>query len=154
MAGRPTEFSEELADSLCERIADGESLRSICRGDDMPNKSTVFRWLVEYPDFATKYAHARECQADSLADEIVLIADTPHPGVKTKTNEKGEVETTEGDMIEHRRLRISARQWTAEKLRPKKYGPKLEIDQRTTLTDLTEEQLDARIAQLRETAGA
>lgn len=151
--GRPSEYSQETADAICERIADGESLRSICTEEGMPNKATVFRWLDALPDFATKYARARECQADTLADEIVLIADTTQIGVKTKTNEKGEVETTEGDMIEHRKLRIAARQWTAEKLRPKKYGPKLEIDQRTTLTDLTEEQLDARIAQLRAATG-
>ncbi len=150
---RPSEYSQEKADAICERIADGESLRSICTSEEMPNKSTVFRWLEAYPDFATKYAHARECQADTLADEIVLIADTTQIGVKTKTNEKGEVETTEADMIEHRKLRIAARQWTAEKLRPKKYGPKLEIDQRTTLTDLTDEQLNARIAQLSAAAG-
>lgn len=148
MTGRPSTFSHEVADAICERIAEGESLRSICSADEMPNKATVFRWLVEYPDFATKYAHAREAQADVLVDEIVAIADTPQLGVKTKTNEKGEIETTEGDMIEHRRLQISARQWMAEKLRPKKYGPKLEIDQRTTVTDLTDEQLNARIAQL------
>lgn len=119
---RPSEFNQETAEAICERIADGESLRSICTREDMPNKSTVFRWLEELPDFATKYARAREFQADSMADDIVDIADTTQIGVKTKTNEKGEVETTEGDMIEHRKLRIAARQWTAEKLRPKKYG--------------------------------
>ncbi len=151
--GRQSEYTQEVADAICERIADGESLRSICTGEEMPNKSTVFRWLEALPDFATKYARAREFQADSMADDIVDIADTPQIGVKTKTNEKGEVETTEGDMIEHRKLRIAARQWTAEKLRPKKYGPKLEIDQRTTLTDLTDEQLNARIAQLSAAAG-
>lgn len=119
---RPSSFTQEIADLICERIADGESLRSICAEEEMPDKSTVFRWLEALPDFATKYARAREFQADSMADDIVDIADTPQIGVKTKTNEKGEVETTEGDMIEHRKLRIAARQWTAEKLRPKKYG--------------------------------
>ena len=120
--GRPSDYTQELADLICERIADGESLRSICREESMPNKSTVFRWLEADAAFATKYAHAREAQADSLVDDIVLIADTPLLGVKTKTNEKGEVETTEGDMIEHRKLQISSRQWLAEKLKPKKYG--------------------------------
>lgn len=122
MAGRPSDYTPELADAICERIAEGESLRRICRDDEMPNKSTVFRWLAENGEFATKYAHAREAQADVLADEMVDIADTPMVGVKTKTNDKGEVETTEGDMIEHRKLQISTRQWIAEKLKPKKYG--------------------------------
>ena len=120
--GRPSEFTQDIADAICERIADGESLRRICSGDGMPNKSTVFRWLMEREEFATKYARAREFQADGMADELTDIADTPLLGVKTKTNEKGEVETTEGDMIEHRKLQISTRQWIAEKLKPKKYG--------------------------------
>lgn len=121
-AGRPSDFTQELADEICERIADGESLRSICRDRGKPNKSTVFRWLEANEAFATRYAHARESQADSLVDDILLIADTPLLGVKTKTNEKGEIETTEGDMLEHRKLQISSRQWLAEKLKPKKYG--------------------------------
>jgi hypothetical protein len=64
----------------------------------------------------------------TLADEILDIANTPVVGVKTKTNEKGEVETTEGDMIEHRRLQVDARKWIAAKLKPKKYGDKQEIE--------------------------
>ncbi len=68
------------------------------------------------------YARAREDQADTLADEIVAIADEPAAGKKTTTKANGDVETVEGDMIEHRRLRVDARKWTAAKLKPKKYG--------------------------------
>jgi hypothetical protein len=96
----------------------------------MPDKATVFRWLsLESPfrdGFCDQYAHAREAQADSLADDIIDIADTPMPGVKTKTTAQG-VETTEGDMIEHRRLRVDARKWVAAKLKPKKYGDKVDL---------------------------
>lgn len=62
-----------------------------------------------------------------MAAEIIKIADTPVVGIKKKTNEKGEVETTEGDMIEHRRLQVDARKWAASKLAPKKYGDKLAL---------------------------
>lgn len=122
-------FTQELADAICERIADGESLRAICQDEGMPDKATVFRWLANdsLKEFRDQYARARECQADSLFDEVLKIADTPMLGVKTKTNEKGEVETTEGDMIEHRRLQVDARKWMAGKLRPKVYGDKLEL---------------------------
>lgn len=159
MAGRPSDYSAELADLICERIADGESLRSICAEEDMPNKSTVFRWLEALPDFATKYAHAREAQADTLVDEIVSIADEEVTMIRADKHKPGADEDAEIEVVfdqtavARNKLRVAARQWTAEKLRPKKYGPKLEIDQRTTLTDLTEEQLDARIAQLRAATG-
>jgi hypothetical protein len=129
LMSRQTDYTEELADTICERIADGESLRSICLDEDMPNKATVFRWLAdpEREAFRDQYARARECQADGYVDEAVDIADTPQEGVKTKTMPDGKIETTTGDMIEHRRLQIDARKWAAAKLHPKKYGDKLAL---------------------------
>lgn len=131
--GRPSEYTPRVAAIICERLADGESLRTICRDESLPDRSTVFRWLARqdeegettYADFRDQYARAREAQADALFEDIVEIADTPQLGVKTKTNEKGETETTEADMIEHRRLRVDARKWVAARLAPKKYGDKV-----------------------------
>lgn len=122
---RKSEFTQDVADVICERIAEGESLRSICKDEKLPSLATVFKWLTQQPAFAEQYARAREEQADALADEILHIADTPKLGVKTKINEKGEIETTEADMIEHRRLQVDARKWIAAKLKPKKYGDKI-----------------------------
>ena len=62
----------------------------------------------------------------ALAEEMLAIADTPVLGVKIKTNEKGETETVEGDMIEHRRLQVDSRKWMLSKMLPKKYGDKIE----------------------------
>ncbi len=69
--------SPSLAHKICERIADGESLRSICRDNTMPAKSTVMAWLADdaHQEFRTKYALAREIQADGFVDEMVEIAD-------------------------------------------------------------------------------
>lgn len=125
MNGRPSDFTQEIADTICERIADGESLRAICSEDEMPCKSSVFKWLSLHEDFADQYARAREAQADSLFDDILTIADTPMIGEKTKTTDDGKVEVTTGDMIEHRKLRVDARKWMAGKLKPKKYGDKI-----------------------------
>jgi hypothetical protein len=123
--GRPSDYSQELADVICERIADGQSLRAICEEEEMPNKATVFRWLAANQEFSDQYARAREAQADSLFDEIITIADTTMVGEKTKTLPDGKVEVTTGDMIEHRRLRVESRKWMAGKLKPKKYGDKI-----------------------------
>lgn len=43
--GRPTLFTDELALEICERIANGRSLRSVCLDKDMPHMATVMRWL-------------------------------------------------------------------------------------------------------------
>lgn len=121
-------YTEELADIICERIANGESLKAICDEGGMPSQSMVFRWLASDEAFRERYARAREVQADALFDEILVIADTPVLGEKTKTDKDGNTEVTTGDMIEHRRLQIDARKWMAAKLRPKKYGDKLELE--------------------------
>lgn len=127
--GRPSDYSEELADIICERLADGESLRSICRDEGMPHASTVCRWLAsdDRAAFREQYTRARELQADALFDEALEIADTPVEGVKTKVTSDGKTETTTGDMIEHRRLRVDTRKWMVGKLAPKKYGEKLAL---------------------------
>jgi len=126
--GRPSDYTEDMAIEICARLASGESLVRMCKADDMPSVSTVYRWIQAHEEFRDNYTRAREDQADTLADEILDIANTPVVGVKTKTNEKGEVETTEGDMIEHRRLQVDARKWIAAKLKPKKYGDKQQTE--------------------------
>ncbi len=126
---RPSSYSLKAADTICERLAEGNSLNSICVSDDMPHKATVFRWLSSHDEFRDQYARAREAQADVLFDEILDIANTPIEGTKTKLDKDGEVvEIFKGDMIEHRRLQIDARKWMAGKLRPKVYGDKLDVD--------------------------
>jgi hypothetical protein len=128
--GRPSIYTPALAATICERLASGESLRSICTSPGMPSWFIVHRWLLDgkHLDFYQQYVHAREVQADFYAEEIVQIADTPMVGVKTKTDENGNVETTEGDMIDHRRLRVDARKWTAARLAPKKYGDRSALE--------------------------
>lgn len=124
--GRPSTFNQKTADAICERLAEGESLRTICNDEAMPSKATVFKWLGQQPQFADQYARAREEQAEALADEIIDLADTCRKGVKTTTKANGDVETVEIDMIERARLQVDARKWVASKLKPKKYGDKVQ----------------------------
>lgn len=118
MLGRPTIFSQELADEICERLADGESLKAICAAPDMPNRSTVFRWLASNKDFCDTYARAREAQADVLADEILVIADDG----SNDTYETDDGPRVNQDVIARSRLRVDARKWIAAKLKPKVYA--------------------------------
>ena len=96
--------------TVCERIAKGKSLVSICKRKGMPGYGAVTRWLREDAEgsLQTMYAQAREAQADYLADEIVAIADS-----------KGEPAQV--------RNRVDARKWVAAKLRPRVYGEKLAL---------------------------
>ena len=123
--GRPTKYTDKLAAAICTRLAEGESLRKICAGDDMPDKSTVLRWLFdgEHDEFSERYARARQAQAELRADEIIDIADDSSGD--TITDEKGN-KTVNHEYITRSRLRVDARKWIASKLLPKVYGDKLE----------------------------
>jgi hypothetical protein len=127
--GRPSLYSDELADKICERIAmSEEGLHAICKEEGMPSFPTVFNWLndSEKKYFLDKYMRAREAQADLLSDQIIDIADTCVIGIKTKETKDGIMEET-GDMVDRSRLRVDARKWKASKLAPKKYGDSLDI---------------------------
>jgi hypothetical protein len=120
--------------TICERISNGESLRQICDGDDMPAASTVFVWLSNDSAFSEQYARAREAQADAIFDEILLIADDGrNDWVERKDQEDANLGWREnGEAIRRSQLRIDARKWMAGKLRPKKYGDKLELEHGVT----------------------
>ncbi len=122
--GRPTAHNVDIADQICTRLAAGESLRAICEDESMPCESAVRAWaLDDRGGFYAQYDRARKIQALRWADEIIEIADTPEEGVTVKENDKG-TETRTGDMIEHRRLRVSSRQWMLSRMLPKVYGDK------------------------------
>jgi hypothetical protein len=149
---RSSEYSDKVAARILEEITSGRSLRSICKDRDMPAASTVFLWLSRNAAFAEQYARARVAQADAMAEDILDIADTPQLGKKTK--KAGKVtETTTGDMIEHRRLRIESRKWLMAKLVPKKYGEKLDLHVGGSLQTMPQEDIDARITELLGKAG-
>jgi transposase len=122
--GRPSKFTQELGDAICDGIAtSSKSLSKICEKLNV-NPSTVYRWLKEDEGFRDNYARAREDQADLLADEIIEIADDSSQD--TIVTAKGaEYENTE--WTSRSKLRVDARKWVASKLKPKKYGDKLDL---------------------------
>lgn len=103
-------YSQEVFDAICERLANGESLRTICASKNMPTKANVFRWIAADEAVADQYKRAREAQADSIVDDMLNIADD----ASIDPND--------------RRVRIDARKWIAGKMRPKVYGDKVDVD--------------------------
>lgn len=108
--GRPTIYSDELAEGICEALSRGDSLISICAADDMPGTRTVLRWARELPDFGTRYADAREAQGETMDHKILTVADSSTAA------------TAASD-----RVKIDAYKWRAAKLAPKRYGDKIEL---------------------------
>ena len=114
-AGRPSSYTPEIADAICERIAGGESLVRICAGDDMPSRETVRRWRDVNPDFVAKCARAWDMQADVHAEKVAELAD------------KCEAGTLDPNAA---RVASGNRQWLAARMAPRRWGERQQVDQR------------------------
>ena len=126
--GAPTTYNKHIASVICTRIAEGESLREIVKDAGMPDRSAVYDWLLRHPEFADQYTRAREEQADTLADEIIAIADESPATVEVRDKEGNVLDVKiDSGYVNYQRQRIDARKWTAMKLKPKKYGDKLAL---------------------------
>jgi len=116
--GRPSLFKPETVAEILKRISNGESLRKITRDDHMPHIDTVYLWLLKHPEFSDQYARAREEQAETLADEIIALADEDPIQV---VDDKG-IARVDSAWVTWQKNRVDARKWVASKLKPKKYG--------------------------------
>ncbi|RZK31618.1 MAG: terminase small subunit protein, partial [Hymenobacter sp.] len=110
---RPTDYTPEIAKHICQQLAEGRSLRSICEGEDMPNRSTVYDWLdANVQGFPDQYARARTRQAETFLDEIIEIADdTSNDDTQT---EHGPIPNHE--WITRSKVRIDSRKWFMAKV--------------------------------------
>lgn len=111
--GAPSIYTPELAEEICHRLAQGESLRSICRDEHMPDRGTVLRWVIK-PDhpFAPLYIEAREAGGYADADDISELVQE----IRT-----GTVDEKAGRVMLHGMM------WLAERKAPKKHSPRQEL---------------------------
>lgn len=115
----------ELETTILNRLAEGESLRGICKSEGMPTEGAVRKWVREDPDgFGTHYARARELGYEALADEILDIADDNNSD--TRKTEDGH-EMPDHEWMARARLRVDTRKWLLSKMLPKVFGDKLDV---------------------------
>lgn len=126
--GRPSIYTQELADNICEQLALGNSMRTVCAADDMPAMSTVFKWLREDTKFSEQYARAKQESADYMAEELLEIADDGTNDYIEKERPDGSTyEALNSEHVQRSRLRVDTRKWLMSKMKPKKYGEKLDL---------------------------
>jgi hypothetical protein len=126
-----SKYTPEVADFILEKLAEGVSLREICREHDCaPDESTVRKWaLDDVEGFAVRYTRAREIGYHSMADEIFDIADDGRNDWMERTNARtGETDQVPNhENINRSRLRVDSRKWFLSKVLPKIYGDKLAL---------------------------
>ena len=112
--GRPSKYSKEIAEKICYLVeTQAKGLNTICdENAELPSFRTVFYWLTKYPEFLQLYTRAREGQADTIADKMLEIAFRPSANLTEAQDKKTQLDTLK---------------WIASKLKPRKYGDKLDL---------------------------
>ena len=107
--GRPSLYTAELADIICNRLMETESLKSICRDPGMPSERAVLRWVTHRPEFRRQCDQARMLGQHLGAEEVLEIAD-------------GAI--ARGMTIPIARRLIDAKKWHLGRMAPKRRGPR------------------------------
>lgn len=107
---RASTYNKNTAKQICDYIVIGKSVRTISKMEGMPSQDTIFQWLNKYPEFTEQYVRAREAKADYMAEELDEIA------------------SNETIPVDRAKLMIETKKWQMSRMQPKKYGDKLEVD--------------------------
>lgn len=116
--GAPAAYTKALATKILARLAGGESLRAICRDADMPSRETVRLWLhgerKAPADFAGRYALAQDEKADLYAEQVLVES-------------RAAMQATSNHEVQARKLMADNLKWTAARMRPQRWGDKVEV---------------------------
>lgn len=119
--GRPTTYSTELGQIICDWVAQGRSLVRLCKQEGMPARRTVMQWLERHEEFAHKYAQAKQEGMDAMFEEMLEIADD---GTNDVIDADGKL-IVQKDVVARSKLRVDTRKWALARLAPRKYGDRV-----------------------------
>lgn len=125
--GRPSDYTQELADTICAELAIGTSLRSVCAQENMPSLQTIFNWFRTKEGFVEQYARAKEESADAMSEEILDIADDGTNDYMTIVKGNTSYNMEDKEVTNRSKLRVDTRKWIMSKMKPKKYGDKIDM---------------------------
>lgn len=121
-------YSEEektnLINDICQRVSNGEALRTVLQSSDMPDSTTFYNWIDSDEEKSKQYARATSERADAIFEEILEIADENNADVYV--DDAGEAKI-DGNTVQRSKLKVDARKWMLSKMQPKKYGDKLDL---------------------------
>lgn len=143
--GRVTTYTEKIANQICARISEGEPLRVICREKGMPAWRTVYGWMESNPDFAARFAHARELGFDAIAEDTIEMIDEQPERTETQFGSK-----VDPGHVQWQKNRVEQRLKLLAKWSPTKYGDRQAIDLngRLSVSEMSDEEIAEELAQL------
>lgn len=118
--GRPSSYTQDLAERVCVLIAQGDSVAKIGEMDGMPDARTIFRWLAsnaggdedDPASFRQQYMRARASRADARFERLDEIMELVG---------KGKLDPAAA------RVMMDAIKWQSGKENAKRYGEKVQL---------------------------
>jgi hypothetical protein len=143
VSGRPTIYTDELGERICELIATHPvGIRALIRMyPDLPAADTINNWRFKNSVFSERYMEAKRFQAELLAEECIDIADDSSRDMKLS---KDGDEICDIEFVQRAKLRIDTRKWMATKLAPKIYN-KPDADEQSSQNSVLEKILNGDI---------
>lgn len=153
---------ELVMDHICDCLASsskglGSILAAGYDGHVLPSYSTMMKWMGEDSALSERYAHAKEAQAEVMGEEMAELHNKAWvpvlvDGVPLMDKDGKPLLTVDKASVAAVRLEAENKKWLMGKLRPKKYGDKLELNHSGRI-DLSDDQVEARLSALLERAG-
>lgn len=125
--GRPSSFTQKIADEICERLGKGEPLAQICRDGKMPGYRTVYDWMDADAAFAANIARARVDGFEAIAVDALTILDEEPERVVTVTGEDRSESRIDSASVQRAKNRFEGRLKLLAKWDPKRYGDKVAL---------------------------
>lgn len=155
MARRKDCYTDEQKDEIIAHVlvnvAGGRAVTTIFAEDDLPcDECTFWRWHFADDELCKKLVRAREYGVEARLEQAIHVASTPmlgeevtierDPEEQKDRDEGAEITDSEGnpydgmivkvkkvDMLGHRRLLVDTLIKSAQMLKPKTYGPRLDV---------------------------
>lgn len=121
LGGRPSSFTQEIADEVCRQLAEGKSMRKVCKAENMPDMTTIFRWLRTNDKFCQQYVKAKEESTDALHEDLTELGDEAIELAQTVDSKASNA------VVQAVKLKSDNLKWVMSKLKPKKYGDKVDM---------------------------
>lgn len=125
LVGRPESYTIAIAEEICQRLSDGETLTEICKLEHMPCLSLVMLWARDRADFMELYARARRVQFERMVDEIIDISDDATNDWVNRQFGEDTVRVIDHEHVNRSKLRVDSRKWLLGKMLPDRFGDRI-----------------------------
>lgn len=127
--GRPSKYTPEIAQEMCNMLADGIPLREICRQEGYPAWRTVYDWMYQDDALGEKgvglsaaIAKAREIGQDAIAEQIWIEVNQEPERILTEGGGK-----IDPGYVQWQRVKAEIGLKLLAKWNPKRYGDKIAV---------------------------